>query len=102
MELPRLEPLWARYRDRNFTVIAVESERDTEAAREFITENGLTYPMVEDVEGDGNVLAERLQVYGFPTSFLVDREGRIMYTHLGFDEGDEIRLEEEIVRLLDS
>jgi hypothetical protein len=39
---------------------------------------------------------------GFPTSFIVDREGRIMYYHLGFDEGDGTLIEEEVLSLLES
>lgn len=102
MELPRLESLWQKYQDQGLTILAVESNRDTERALEFIAESGLTFPMVEDLEGDHGVLTEKLPVFGFPTSFLVDRSGRIMFSHLGFDEGDEQKLEEEILLLLES
>ena len=102
MELPRLEPLWQKYKDQGLTVIAIESQQDREGALEFIAENGLTYPMLEDLEGEGNVCADKLQIYGYPTSYLVDRTGQIMYSHLGFDEGDEVKLEKEIKKLLNS
>ena len=102
MELPRLEPLWQKYRDQGLTIIAIETERDTERALEFITENNLTYHMLEDLEGDDNVVENRLQLYGQPSSYLVDRTGQIMFYHLGFDEGDEVTLEEEIQKLLES
>ena len=49
MELPRLEPLWQKYKDQGLTVIAIESQQDREGALEFIAEHGLTYPMVEDL-----------------------------------------------------
>jgi hypothetical protein len=39
-------------------------------------------------------------VSAFPTSLLVDREGRVMYAHVGFELGDEQKLEEEIRSLL--
>jgi len=100
VELPRLEPLWQKYRDQGLTIIAVETERDTERALEFIAENNLTYPMLEDLEGDDNIMESRLQMFGQPSSYLVDRTGRIMYYHLGFDAGDEVKLEEEIQELL--
>jgi peroxiredoxin len=102
VELPRLEPLWQKYKDQGLTVIAIESQQDREGALEFMAEHGLTYPMVEDLEGDDNVCADKLQIYGYPTSYLVDRSGRIMYSHIGFDEGDEVKLEEEIQKLLKS
>jgi len=102
VELPRLEPLWQKYRDQGLTIIAIETERDTERALEFITENSLTYHMLEDLEGDDNVAENRLQLYGQPSSYLVNRAGQIMFYHLGFDEGDEVKLEEEIRKLLES
>lgn len=101
MELPRLEPLWRKYRDRGFQVIAVESEGDTERALEFITENDLSYRLVEDVEGEGNVVKGKLDVGAFPTTFLTDRQGRILYSKIGFEAGDEAELETWIGRLLD-
>jgi peroxiredoxin len=100
VELPRLETLWQKYRDQGLAVLAVESTRDTENAVEFITDNDLTYHLVEDVDEGEKVVSDTLRIYGFPTSFLVDREGRIIYHHLGFHDGDEARLEEEIRKLL--
>ena len=39
-------------------------------------------------------------VYSYPTSFLIDREGRVMHYHLGFELGDEEKLAREIESLL--
>ena len=100
MELPRLEPLWRKYRESGLQIVAIDSEHDTERSLEFFEENPLTYHLLEDVDGDDNVTGGKLQVYGYPTTYLVDREGRIFYSHLGFTEGDEEKLEEEILKLL--
>lgn len=81
-------------------MLAIESMRDTENALEFITENALTFNMVEDVEEGESVVGDLLRINGYPTSMLVDREGRILYYHLGFHEGDEVKLEQEIRQLL--
>ena len=98
MELPRLEPLWQKYRDKGFSVIAVEVARDRERATKFIDENSLTYHLLEDNENT-NVVREQLGVGVFPTSFMIDKDGKIMYCHIGFDKGDEEKLEKEIVEL---
>lgn len=101
MELPRLEPLWEKYRHQGLQIVAIDSEMDTERSREFIAEHGLSFHLVEDVEGEGNVVGGRFTVAAFPTTFLADREGRIVFSKIGFEEGDEVELEEWISRLLE-
>jgi peroxiredoxin len=98
VELPRLESLWQEYRDQGFSVVAVEAARDRDRAVKFINDKKLTYYLLEDDE-DNTVVRKTYGVGSFPTSFVIDRDGRILYCHVGFEAGDEIRLEEEIVRL---
>jgi peroxiredoxin len=100
VELPRLEPLWQSYKDKGLAVVAVEAQRDTENATTFISENNLTYTFLENGEGEGDVVRGVFGVRSFPTSYIIDREGRIMYYHLGFEEGDEDKLEKELLTLL--
>jgi peroxiredoxin len=100
VELPRLQPLYEKYADRGFEVIAVEWKRDTERATKFIEEKGLTYTLLENGEDDAEIVSSLFKVRAFPTSFLVDRNGKVMYFHLGFEAGDEEHLEEEILTLL--
>lgn len=101
MELPRLEPLYQKYKDQGFRVIAVEATRDTDGAKKFIEENRLTYAFLENGEDDRDVVRSKFGVRVFPTSFLIDSKGRVVATHIGFDEGDELKFEEEIKALLD-
>jgi peroxiredoxin len=98
VELPRLEPLWQKYRDKGFSVVAVEATRDRERALKFIGQNNLTYHLLE-AEEEKNVVKEKFGIKWFPTSFLIDREGRIMICHVGFHAGDEVELEKDILRL---
>ena len=100
MELPRLQPLYEQYTDQGFEVIAVEAKRDTERATKFIEESELTYTMLENAEDDAEIVSSMFKVRSFPSSFLIDRDGKVMYFHLGFEAGDEVHLEEEILGLL--
>jgi peroxiredoxin len=98
VELPRLETLWKKYRDKGFSVVAVEATRDRKRAVEFIEKNGLTYHLLE-AEEEKIVVKKKFGIKWFPTSYLIDREGRIMICHVGFRAGDEVELEREILRL---
>ena len=100
MELPRLQPLFEEYEDQGFEVIAVETKGQTERAAKFIEENGLTYTMLENGEGDADVATTTFDVIYHPSSFLIDRNGKVMYYHLGFEAGDEEKIEKEIKTLL--
>ena len=100
MELPRLEPLYKTYRDRGLQVIALEAFRDRERAQKFLAENPVTYPCVENGAGDAAFVDEVFGVSGYPTSYLIDGRGRVLYMHLGFSAGDEEMLAAEIERVL--
>jgi peroxiredoxin len=100
VELPRLQQLWESYHEQGFEVVAIESNRDTERAKDFIAKKGLTMTFVENGEGDAEVVDQVYKVDGYPTSFIIDREGRLLYYHLGFEEGDEKQMEQEILSLL--
>jgi peroxiredoxin len=92
--------LYEEYKDQGFEVIAVEAKRDTERATKFIEENGLTYTLLENAEEDEEIVGSLFKVRSFPSSFLIDRDGNVMFFHLGFEAGDEEHIEEEILKLL--
>jgi len=100
VELPRLQPLYETYKDQGFNVVVVDGKADTERAVKFIEKHGLTYTALENGEDGADVAKNTFMVSGYPTSFLIDREGRVMYSHLGFEAGDEEHLAEEIESLL--
>ncbi len=100
MELPRLEQIWQSYKDKGLSIVAVERSRDTERARKFIADKKLSFHLLENGENDAEVVRKVFGVTTFPTSFLIDRQGRVMYVHVGFEPGDEKHLEEQIRGLL--
>jgi hypothetical protein len=97
VEFPHIERLLRDYGDHPFTVVAVESKGDRTGARKLIEENGYSFTVVFDTEG---VHREDFRVFGFPTSFLIDPQGNIVYRHIGFYPGMESILESEVRDLL--
>jgi len=79
----------------------VEANRDRERAEAFLADHSLTYHLLENGEGEEEVVRRVFDVRAFPTTFLADRQGRVLFYHLGFEVGDEERLEQEIRQLLD-
>jgi cytochrome c biogenesis protein CcmG, thiol:disulfide interchange protein DsbE len=73
-ESPDIQGFLEEHEDEEFVVFGIDSRDSTEAGLEFVREEGLTWEMVRD--GDG----ERMDAYGIrglPETFLVDPEGEI-------------------------
>lgn len=101
MELPRLEELWNTYKDEGLSIVAIQSDQDRERGLRLVEEKGLTFHILHN-EVDNDVVNGVLRSEGNPSTFIIDREGRVVSYHLGFQEGDELELEKEIVDLLAS
>jgi hypothetical protein len=102
VELPRLKAVYQKLKDRGFQIVAIDRMRDTDNATKFIRENSLPYRFVENGEGKEEFVKSLFGIDSFPTSYLVDRHGKIVRVHVGFDEGDEKQYEKYIVELLDA
>lgn len=79
-ESPALQDFYERYKDKNFTVLGVDSQDTIEDAGKFVAEFGLTYPHVHDGSGD---YADELGTTGVPESFLVDPDGNLVLPRPG-------------------
>jgi len=79
-EMRDIEPLYLAYRDRGLAVVAVNVRQEAETAERFIQRLGISYEVLLDEEG---TLARRFGVIGLPTTFFVDRHGRLATRVLG-------------------
>jgi cytochrome c biogenesis protein CcmG/thiol:disulfide interchange protein DsbE len=101
VELPRLQQIWEKYGDEGLSIVAVQSDKDLENGRRLIEKNGLTFHILHN-EAENDVVNGVYLSEGNPTTYIIDRDGRILSYHLGFQEGDEVELEEEITALFTS
>ena len=90
-EAPALEAVFQEYRDRGVTVLGVAVQDTESKARGFVEEHGLTFPTGLD-EGE---IKGAYGVFGVPTTFFIDKEGFIRYTHAGIVTEDLLRHELE-------
>jgi thiol-disulfide isomerase/thioredoxin len=82
-----------------FVVVAVNVDHDRADADRFLRELSPAFRIVYDPEGK---LAEQYRVHGMPTSFLIDRDGKILLQHAGFRAHDRDDLASRIRALLAS
>jgi peroxiredoxin len=100
VELPRLEELYKKYKDQGLNVVAVEGRRDTEKAKKFIKEKKLSFTFLENGKDDAEVVRKLFSVRAYPTLYVIDKQNRVMYYHLGFEEGGEKIIEQQVQKLL--
>lgn len=94
--LPHLEELHQAHRNEGFLVLGVNQEPNApEHVRAFLSRRGITFPSVFDV---GGAIAAQYGVHTFPTSFLVDRTGRIVRAYRGVPGIDRVRT--DVLRVL--
>lgn len=89
MELPRLKPLYEKYGAQGLKIVFIDRSNDTENARQFIDEHQLPFTFLENGEDQAEVVRGLFGVTAFPTSFLIDSRGKIVFAHVGFNPGDE-------------
>lgn len=96
LEIPWFVDFEKRYKDQGFAVLGVSMDEDGwESVKPYIQDKQVNYRIMVATE-------EVAQKYGgveaLPTTFLIDREGRIVSTHIGLVMKKDY--EDEIVTLL--
>jgi len=95
-ELPGFIALQKQYEKQGLTVIGVSVDQIQPAeVKKFAQKSGMNYPVVLS---DSNTDQAFGGIDAIPTTFVIDREGRIVKQHLGFTEKEEF--EKEIKPLL--
>lgn len=94
-ELTIMEEIYKRYKDTGFEIIAVNCDgpKTTDRVRPFVKGKKWSFKVLLDKNGK---IARLYKVIAWPTSFLLDKDGNIIYSKLGFTPGDEKKIEEKI------
>jgi len=80
IEIPWFEEFERQNKDKGFAVLGVAmDEEGWQVVKPFAQHMGLNYRLVV---GD-DTIADQFGVGAFPTTFLIDREGKIASTHVG-------------------
>jgi cytochrome c biogenesis protein CcmG, thiol:disulfide interchange protein DsbE len=92
---PWLHEMHDRYAAKGLRIVAVNLDKQRNKSDAFLEANPVPFTIAYDPFGK---TAEAFRVKAMPTSFLVDRAGKLVYTHAGFDRKDAAGFEERIQR----
>jgi peroxiredoxin len=83
---PFLERLHKRYGGDGVTFLGI-SQDDARDTKDFAKEFGVTFPMLIDDE-DGYIVSNAYGLTNVPTIFLIDTDGTVKVSSMGFDKKD--------------
>ncbi|MFQ5856778.1 MAG: TlpA family protein disulfide reductase [Anaerolineae bacterium] len=81
IEMPAIENMYQKYKDDGFVVLAADVEESITVVRSFVDSMGLTFPILLDYKGD--IARRDYRIRGYPTSYFVGRDGKIVAAHRG-------------------
>ncbi|HEB55429.1 MAG TPA: TlpA family protein disulfide reductase [Gammaproteobacteria bacterium] len=85
-EMPALENLWQRYRDKGLVVLALSADRDNlKRVENFVTEGDYSFPILLDTAGG---VRKNYEIRALPTSYLIGRDGKFIGRIIGEREWD--------------
>lgn len=94
---PWMHEIKERYSSEGLEVLAVNLDKDRALANEFLQGMDINFVIAFDEAGD---TATQYQLRGMPSSYLIDRDGQLYASHVGFREKDKAKMEEAIRQLL--
>ncbi len=95
---PKLQEMNVKYKASGLEIVGISEDDDKKGINDFGTTYGAKFPLGWD--GDAKAIAGKWQPKSMPGSFIVDKKGIVRFAHLGFHDGDEVKLESEIKSLL--
>lgn len=97
-EIPHLLALDEKYRKAGLTIIGISDRLDptgVKTLRNLIRDNKVNYVVLDDRTGS---VAAQYSVSGYPSTFVIGRDGRLIYRKRGYNRGDEAEIENSIVK----
>jgi len=80
LEMPAMDRLYKRYRDKGLAVFAVNVGQKKEDVKSFAAELGVSYPILIDAEGKN---AAAYGVTDVPRTYIIDRGGIVRFRIFG-------------------
>jgi peroxiredoxin/outer membrane lipoprotein-sorting protein len=87
-QMPELEKMQRELRDQGLVVLGLDVGEDAEHVAQFATQHDYTFTLLLGAEPE---ITEKYFVDGYPTTFLIDRQGRIALRTMGGETPDKLR-----------
>ncbi len=97
-EMPSMQALYQDYREKGLAILAISSDVEgKDRVVPFIEKRGFSFPVLVDPR---NVVGTRVRVGGIPTSYLLDKHGRVVGRDVGARNWNSAKMRRRIDQLL--
>jgi thiol-disulfide isomerase/thioredoxin len=96
---PWMNEMHAKYGAKGLVVLAINVDATTADAKKFLSETPAKFEITYDAKG---VTPKAFGIRGMPTSYLIDRTGKVLSTHAGFNPAKKSEMEAAIKHALES
>jgi len=98
-ELVEYQKLYDEYKDKGFQILAISIDdvRTVAKVKPFVRSKHYSFPILLDTNMD---VARIYYAQAVPYTVLMDKDGKIVYTHLSYMRGDELQVKKKLDELL--
>jgi len=90
-------PAWKKEADFNYMTISIDEARAEGLVRTYALSQGWTFPFYIDANSD---LKRSLSFQNVPYTLIIDKNGKVAFSHTGYEEGGEAEVFAKIKELV--
>ena len=94
--MPSLERLHRDFRDKPFSLLAIDVGENKETVLKFVEARGLSFQFLLDEDTE---VSKRYGIRSHPMKFLIDKEGNLIGTAIGYREWNTEEMK-QLIRIL--
>lgn len=100
-EMTKYKDLYEEFKDKGLKIFAIstDDERTVAKVKPFVKSKKYPFTILLDTNSD---VARKYYAQNIPYSVLIDKNGKIIYTHLGYMKGDELKMQNKIEELVNN
>ncbi len=90
---PWLNQMQKKYQTQGFIIVSINLDYNKKLADNFLKDQPANFTIIYDPQG---ATSKKFKLTAMPTSFLINRQGKIIASHAGFNNEKKHKIEQQI------